>query len=340
MSLFSIRGISVLTSIARSAMLGALLLLPLLAVGAEPNAPPTTLVVRSQGVSAYDRVAGELGAGIKQFYSEFRSITSDDLTGLGQQARQAVGVVVTVGYPALQDFLDSRIAERFPGTLIATFVTRDAYHYYLDRYPRLLQWERENRVRVLVLDQPLDRQARFISAVLPDVTNVLTLSGDQSSALVPPMRGALQALGMRLDTEPFAKGENIAGALDRLLYRRTGDSALLALPDQDVFARRNIKSIFYTTFRHRVPVISYAASHLQAGALGALYTTPEQIGKQSAELAIGALTGEPGTGLTVVSPRYFSVAINDHVAKLYGIPLADLEQVREQVLRGEQQSEN
>ena len=95
---------------------------------------------------------------------------------------------------------------------------------------------------------------------------------------------------------------------------------LLALPDVKIHNRRNVSSILLTTYRNRIPLIGFSSAYVKAGALAAIYSTPENIGDQLAELTVQLLTAD-GIMQQVIYPKYFSLSINSRVARSLGLQL-------------------
>jgi ABC-type uncharacterized transport system substrate-binding protein len=73
------------------------------------------------------------------------------------------------------------------------------------------------------------------------------------------------------------------------------------------------QSVFMTSYRFRDPVVGYSESLSRAGALLTVYSTPVQIGRQAAELIEKSFDG--GKLPAAQWPQYFSVSVNEHVAR-------------------------
>ena len=103
---------------------------------------------------------------------------------------------------------------------------------------------------------------------------------------------------------------------------------LLAETDPRVFNRNTAQSLFLTSYRYRTPVLGYSRSLTRAGALLSLHTSPAQVGRQTAESVIVALQGKSVNLPLPAHPVYFSVSINEQVARSLGytlLPEAELE---------------
>ena len=78
---------------------------------------------------------------------------------------------------------------------------------------------------------------------------------------------------------------------------------------------------------------------MKAGALAATYSSPEQIGKQTAEMII-ALQKKPARELpVVVQPKYFSVVLNKQVARSFGYTDLSAQRLAQQISRIERKKQ-
>nr|HPR06509.1 ABC transporter substrate binding protein [Denitromonas sp.] len=88
-----------------------------------------------------------------------------------------------------------------------------------------------------------------------------------------------------------------------------------------------------TAYRHRSPVIGFSPAYVRAGAVMAVYSSPEQMGQQAAEMAVQSLLGNPLPEAR--HPAYFSVSVNPHVARSLSIDLPDAATLEAQIRRQE-----
>lgn len=172
----------------------------------------------------------------------------------------------------------------------------------------------------IYLDQPLNRQLDLLQLALPKATRLASLNGPQSAALVQELRTLCLQRGLQLSTEFVAHDSNPIRPLTQLI-----DSAevLLALPDPDVFNRTSIQSILLTTYRNNVPVIGFSQAYVRAGALAAVHSTANQIGRQAGEWIAELVNTDNWQLGTPRYPRYYSVAVNAQVAQSLGISLSN-----------------
>ena len=60
----------------------------------------------------------------------------------------------------------------------------------------------------------------------------------------------------------------------------------IPVPDSRLINIATAKWILQLSYRYRVPVIAYSMAYLNGGALAAIYSSPENVGRQTADLII------------------------------------------------------
>ena len=179
----------------------------------------------------------------------------------------------------------------------------------------------------IFMDQPMQRQLALINAVLPNVTSVGVLYDTP-----PPELDSLRKLSstMRFDLreQKVDQQHPLAGALSDLLQV---SDVLLVLPDNNVYRSDNIRNILLETYRAQVPMVGLSASYVRAGALCAIYSTPQQIAYQAADAI-----EDFATSAKLPAPQYtkeFDVLVNTQVARSLGVHVKDAVQLRVEVRR-------
>ena len=184
----------------------------------------------------------------------------------------------------------------------------------------------------IYLDQPLSRRFNLIGEALPNRKRVGVLLGSDSAAELRSLQTAARENGMNLVAERISDEDALLPALKRILM---DSDVLLAMPDPLVFSRNTVQSILLTSYRAQDPVVAYSAAYVSAGALLAVYSTPAQIGQQSAETVL-KLAKDGGEGTPAPQyPIYFSVSVNRQVARSMGIEIADEQTLFEGLMAAE-----
>lgn len=298
-------------TLAAPCLIFALLCLPRAAAALDG----VTVVLSEEG-GAYAQVADRLRATLSQASGATKpTIKVVQLQSLneGEPLRTGTGqLLVAVGTGAMQ-----ALAQQNPSVpVLNLLVPRQSF----EKIARQSGRHSDTRLfSAIYLDQPWARQFALIRHTLPNRTRVGILLGPDSAELAVPLRAAAKAAGLVAVIESVPGEAELVPALKRLL----GDcDMLLAVPDPMIFNKHTVQSILITTYRQQVPLFGFSPSYVKAGALAAVYSVPEQIGQQAAEiiqrLAVERALPPPQP------PRYFSVGSNAQVARSLGITLDDV----------------
>lgn len=133
----------------------------------------------------------------------------------------------------------------------------------------------------LSMSHSICRQFSLIRHLNADWKTVSFLLSTPNIALTQKIESCAAQHQLKLKGIVISKYVTLIDALNSSLSE---SDVLLALPDPSVYNARTIKSILLTTYRHRTPVIGFSESFVRAGALAAVSSSSEQLGKQIAEL--------------------------------------------------------
>jgi ABC-type uncharacterized transport system substrate-binding protein len=187
--------------------------------------------------------------------------------------------------------------------------------WYLKGGRSRLGGEARRQASAIYLDQPFERQAQLIRLAFPDARRVGVLLGSEQRALVDELETALRPQKLTLVHDVLADDERLIMPLEGVLAEA---DLLLAIPDPLVFNRNTAQSVFLTSYRYRDPVLGYSRSLTRAGALLSLHSSPAQIGRQAAEWVSSAVQAAPARLPAPAYPAYFSVSVNEQVARSLG----------------------
>jgi putative ABC transport system substrate-binding protein len=123
----------------------------------------------------------------------------------------------------------------------------------------------------------------------------------------------------------------VVPALEKLLPRI---NLLLALPDPVAHNRNTVQPLLLTTYRAGIPVIGYSESYLQAGSTLALYSTVPNFTAQIIESLQQFFEGRPPAAIQV--PRYYTVGINNAVARSLGLLLPSERELQDRLRSSDQ----
>jgi putative ABC transport system substrate-binding protein len=291
------------------------LLLSLLATaglaGAAQAAPSDVIIVLSKPQGAH----AETGDALRQTLqapsapkTAVETVSIDDGTWsdkVRETCAKPGSVVVSVGTQAAEKVTALHPACAVLHTLIPRLAYVEIVRPTAARQP----------VSAVFIDQPLARQLELIRLALPQSQHISVLLGPSSADQRGELRALTRAYGFDLELEQITDAAELLPALNRTLA--DGD-VLLSVADPMIFNSMTIHHLLLTTYRERVPVIGLSRAYVKAGALVAVYSTPEQIGRQAGEILL-AWPGGRAALPPPQYPRYYKVAVNERVAASLGL---------------------
>ncbi|MBC8210704.1 MAG: hypothetical protein H8E21_06505 [Gammaproteobacteria bacterium] len=239
---------------------------------------------------------------------QFQIVTLDTLHS-DDSALLSAGCVITFGLDAA-NFTIHRTQKK---PVIHTYLTE----FQLQQHADSLQHY------IILLDQPLQRYLTFIKLLLG--SKKIGLIKNKSTALDPErIQDLNQSLDIQLEQRLFSVGDNPINMVRDLLQK---NDVLLSLPEPDVYNRNTLKGILLTSYRQNKPVISYSPSQVKSGALAAIYSSPENIGRQTAALLNKILDDNSFQPQGVYFSSEFDIKFNPNVARSLGLQLPDKEEL-------------
>ena len=233
-------------------------------------------------------------ASILQRQDQVVSLHLDSFTSM--RAEQC-SLLISLGSAAA-----SRVAA-WPGPVLHTMIAHDQFQsLYQDgtRYPR----------SAVFIDQPLERYVALIHSAMPERTEVLLLSSENTQSLIAPLTDLLRSHRKALRAVRYTQSDSV----DKVLAANTGpNSVLLVLPDISVLNSDSAKTIITSSYQRGIPLVSYSEHLVRAGGLMAVYasTTDQLVDVRSAIQTWQETASLPAAAYT----RNYSVAINYQLAR-------------------------
>ncbi|MEJ2345301.1 MAG: ABC transporter substrate binding protein [Gammaproteobacteria bacterium] len=283
----------------------------------QPPDPYRLLLVPSANTRIYSDVVDALrknlstGAGKRisvTIYSPVELAQSVDRTGGFPQA----DLLIPIGTRAAVSI--SGYSSRIP--VLFVLVPKTTYRSIIRRFHENFSAGRQHSA--LFVDHPVARHLDLARAVLPTKQRIGVLLGPTSRDQKARLLAAARARHLQLELRQVNDERELYQALQDVLAHA---DMLLSLPDRAVYNSHTIRNILITAFRYRKPVIGYSESLVKAGALTALYSTPQQIGRQLAEILLRRARDPQRRLPPPQAPEYSSVAVNYWVAQSLDIEL-------------------
>jgi ABC-type uncharacterized transport system substrate-binding protein len=279
--------------------------------GGVVHAQAKVVIVTSDSSTSYVQAAEVLTLELTRKGVAEADIMRMDVSEWGTgSARVAVpSIYVALGTAATQALAASSVST----PVLATLIPRDSF----DRVLRNNGRKASADFTAIYLDQPLQRQFAMIRLALPRAKRMGVLWGADSRHKAPLLHSLATANGVLVNEAVLAGELDVYTDLKQVL----GDSDLfLALADPQVFNTTTIQNILLTTIHAQVPVVAFSPAYVRAGALVALYATPEQVARQSATLVFAALHGRP-LPHSPLETDDFEVSVNMNVARVLNLTL-------------------
>lgn len=273
-------------------------------------------VVLSGDSAPYQEIHQVLRAHLDGGGNEVVRLYADDLTTAAMAGSR---LVVAVGVGAAESL--ATLSVRAP--VLAVLVPRQWYQ----NSGQALLARGGRSVSAIYLDQPFERQAELIRAAFPEARRVGVLTSGGAAGVLAELTRALAAQNLTLVHETVEAGVRLTLPLEKVL---SATDLLLALPDPQVFNRNTAQSLFLTSYRYRDPVVGYSSSLTRAGALLSVHSSPAEVGRQVADWVVDAMRTNSQRLPPPAYPRYFSVSVNDQVARSLGFvlpPAGELEKM-------------
>ncbi|MET0051640.1 MAG: ABC transporter substrate binding protein [Candidatus Thiodiazotropha sp.] len=169
----------------------------------------------------------------------------------------------------------------------------------------------------LYLDHPIERSLLLIKALSERFKNIGVLVAEQDQLEKSRLKDLAKFLDLNLHMGEVASTESIGTALSRIL---DDIDIFLALPDSNIHNKTTVSYILLSTYRKRIPLIGFSSAYVKAGALAAVYSSPQDIADQVRDNVVDYFKDKRLPKFQQMD-AYFSVLFNTDVARSLGFPI-------------------
>ena len=296
------------------------------AADAKPASRYTVLVLLSHQTATYQQVVDGIREGMhannRIVLQTVPMVDYLQRTDASRQAEQP-DLIVTVGMEAAQTMLQ----EASDTPLCMILIPRATSEALVREYEETPTTPRRP-ITAVYIDQPFHRQLQLIRLTLPRSRSLGVVYGPLSRESEKQLKAVADSEKWDLHAVSVSRENELFGAFTRVL---DSSDVLLALPDPLVYNQHTTQNILLETYRQRKPLIGYSHAYVSAGALAAVYSTPQQIGRQVGEHLAGL--GDKG-GVSMPTPRYpkyFTVEVNQQVAQSLGLTVATATELQSKI---------
>jgi putative ABC transport system substrate-binding protein len=284
------------------------------------SAASQVLVVTSGSTDVYQEVINAFDRSFRSSCrncgeSSYTAIFLDQVNASDLQNRMAEDwrLIVTIGRQASTEVAGLNPAVPVLHTLIPH-----------ETYLQLPKTSRSPSVSAIFIDQPIQRRLLLLKLAMPGRTKVGVLISRSSRDLEKEIARDAKLYGLKPVFETLENEEQLGSVLKKLLDR---SEVLLAIPDPFIFNRNTVRNILLSSYHHQIPVIGFSAAYVKAGASIAVFSTPEEIGRQTGEVVANYINGDRNRLPPPSYPKYFSVVCNQNVSNSLQINLPTAEQL-------------
>jgi ABC-type uncharacterized transport system substrate-binding protein len=136
-------------------------------------------------------------------------------------------------------------------------------------------------------------------------------------------------LEMHLHLEKIETTDQIGASLNRLLYK---SDVLLAIPDTRIHNQSTVSNILISSYRKRIPLIGFSSAYVKAGALAAVYSSPEDIAFHIRDNIVRVYSGKKIEN-SEQNAEYFSILFNSEVARSLDFPAKSVYELENEILK-------
>ena len=268
------------------------------------------LVVLSDTLPAYQSFANTLKQSLPE---SVQAIVLENPDEISEQP--LADIVVSVGMKA-----SSLAVSQSKVPVLVVMVPRTSYEELIEQKSGK---DHAPSISAIYLDQPWERQLNFIQAILPTHFRIGILYSDRSLINMTFLRKEASKRDVKLITKRVLSEDELYSALDELL---ASSDILLAVPDNMIYNSNNIRNILLSCYRSGIPFVGLSQSYVNAGAIGAVFSSQRQLADQITEsIRFFVQSGK------FPQPNYsrdFTVSLKPEVARSMGIKLPTADAVK------------
>lgn len=288
-------------------MLLATVLMPQYAMGGELR----VLALLGENTPPY----AAFGQALRQNLPASIRLEMREVGSVGSEPHENFDLLIAVGIRASEVAVSNA-----RGAVLSVMVSKGAYE-------NLFSGGRtRSGMAAIYLDQPWARQIGFLYALFPDLERIGVLYSPETRFEIAPLLDQVAQRGGAVVAQSVRSSDNLFSSLEKVL---SGCDVLLAIPDSHIYHSGSIRNILLSSYRKDIPLIGFSQGYVNAGALGAIYSTPEQQAEQAAKQVL-VFAQKRGLDSSQY-PDNYSIALNIQVARSMSIRLPGEAEIRKRI---------
>jgi putative tryptophan/tyrosine transport system substrate-binding protein len=216
----------------------------------------------------------------------------------------AADYIVTVGTTAA----DAIYKAKPNAPIISVLITENAFLVLAEKHYGSVEKAFAAQVSSICLDQPVNRSIQLAKLLISDVSKVGVMLGPASADRQVELSHYIVSSGLQPQFVAINAKDNPIHKIEPVLSR---SDVFIPISDSRLINIATAKWILHLSYRHKVPVIAFSKSYLKAGALAAIYSSPEDVAQDAAEWLIKAKGKTVGN---LYKPAHYSLKFNKSVA--------------------------
>ena len=239
-----------------------------------------------------------------------RIITIEELYTLRDSLSSKTDLFVPIGQRALKETL--KYSSETP--ILSSLISK----YNFDNIITNRNKSDNENVGAIYIDQPISRHISFSRLAFPSLKNPGFIVSNRNKYTYDE----LNIIGNdNFHIAILNPGDNVINLLSHVI---NDSDVIIALPDPIIYNLRTTRNILLSTYRKRIPLIGFSKSYAKAGALAAIYSAPDLIGKQTGEIIVDLVNNSAFKNKSYLLPRlhskYFLISVNNRVSRSLGLP--------------------
>lgn len=222
-----------------------------------------------------------------------------------EKTAQKSAIIISIGSTAA----DTVLARKLHQPIINTLITKSVFNSLAEKYYGDSSKAIASGVNPLLLDQPFERRLNLAYGLVKKLNNVGVMLGPSATGSVNIYNEAIKHKGLKPKMVFINPDKNPIKQLDSVI--RSSD-AFIPIADSHLVNVTTAKWILQLAYRYRVPVIGYSSNYVAAGALASVYSSPQNVSQQTAELLKSLLTKNHKNQVHL--PKYCTIKFNKTVA--------------------------
>lgn len=181
----------------------------------------------------------------------------------------------------------------------------------------------------IYLDQPASRLLKLPDILLGKSSRIGIVLDSPDNKLVRSMQRNV-ASGDRLILEYASEYSKPIDAMNQTLSK---SDIYIAVYDSNILNSHTAKWLLYMAYKKNKPIIGYSDAYTRAGAVASVFSTPEQIGRQTGEVALEILTKR--THKHFYDPEYFTITVNERIQRLLRLEPKNSREIKSELIKKE-----